>query len=87
MIWDLQDIIHLRWSMSVKGESVTRVNPYNFNEFYFALGIIVDSSPYLMTPDQAKLKSVHRLKWMLSNGFWRLGEQTLSNSFALTSIP
>ena len=25
-----------------------------------------------MTPDQAKLRSVHRLKWMLSNGFWVL---------------
>ena len=23
-----------------------------------------------MTPDQAKPRSVHRLKWMLSNGFW-----------------
>ena len=23
-----------------------------------------------MTPDHAKLRSVHRLKWMLSNGFW-----------------
>ena len=34
-----------------------------------------------MTPDQAKLKSVHRLKWMLSNGFWELVEQTLSKEF------
>ena len=49
--------------------------------------ISVEQSPHLMTPDQAKLKSVHRLKWMLSNGFWGLGEQTLSNSFAGTSIP
>ena len=90
LIWDLQDIIHLRWSMSVKGESVTRVNPFNsWNSifFFFALGIVVEQSPHLMTPDQAKLKSVHRLKWMLSNGFWGLGEQTLSNSFAGTSIP